>query len=301
VADWFRSLDMLPPFRVQVRVQWKGRIFNALRTVHPKKRVPVWVTLHGGEIVYLPPKGRSRSWGEEPELWQPLDPTDWPHDLPEPVRETGAVAWRSHVDEATDEPLTNDHWWRDITLMRYSPKGEISLQEAEGRVMRAICTGWTINLGGPALTTNASIISRLSETRSQLETEFDHVKGHHVVASRDWRPPFRPTGVDRDDFLVASAWFAALHPPELWHKEKKTGSLSRGQSVLVSRAMDPPLPWVFLGQRYSVTDERVRQIYKQSVERVWRAANGLPVFKHLKPADQMQALRTRNKAHRHRD
>jgi hypothetical protein len=299
MSDWFRSSDMLPPFRIRVRVLWKGRIFEATRTAHPtKKRAdPVWVTFANGEMVILPPKGRARSWGNNPDIWQPIDPTDWDFDLPRPTPEQPDISWHSHGLPAEMARPDVDDWWRDASQIRYSERGQISEREAEGRVMRAICTGWTINVGAPQMSTNAAVIARLSETKSQLAGEFDHDSGQFIDANADWRPPFQPTGQDRDDFLLSMTWFTALNPPELRHKERMTGHLNRSQRVLCGRAMDPPLSWVFLGGREQVSDERIRQVYQQSVERVWRAANGMPVFKHVTPIDQIEALRGRNRAH----
>jgi hypothetical protein len=297
VADlWYSSEAALPPFRAPVRVQWNGRVFIAVRTMHPKKGKPTWATFHNGDAVFLPPKGRSRQWGENPQFWQPENVDTWKHELPSPVRLQNGVSWET-VDTSPRElgrPGLDD-WWRDATHVRYSPQGEISMEEAEARLMRAICTGWTITPGGPRMSINATIISRLSETRSDLTTEYDHDTGQFLDADKDWRPPFRPTGADQDDFLVALSWFAALNPVEFWHKDRRVGALNRAQKVLCSRAMDPPLPWVYLGQRFQVTDERMRQVYKESIEKVWRAANGMPVFRHLTPVDQMAALRGRNR------
>lgn len=316
--DWYRSADMLPPLHKRVRVHWAGRVLSAIRTMHPTKKRLTWVTIRDGELEFLPPKGRARSWGDDPPFWQPEDPATWTDPLPaaiyipEPKRYVPSLVYGA-VEEATaadlaremeadresaraskDEALSKTeraplHWWRDATLIQYSPQGSISLREAEGRVMRAICTSWDISNGAPRLSTNAATIARMSYSRLDLSQD--------GVAHKDWRPPFEHNGRDEDDFLLASSWFNALNPPEFWKSERKLGAYNRAQQILVGRAMDPPLSWTYLGLRYGVTDERVRQIYKETIEKIWRAANGLAVHRHVRLRDYMHELRERNKAY----
>lgn len=289
---WYSVQAMLPPLRVKVRSLWAGRIFETVRTVHPKKKRVVWATYKDGEVEYLPPKGRSRIWGDAPTLWQPVDPSLWQHALPEPVA-LSAPEWppKPIPVETADWTRGDGLWWRDATQLSYSLLGEISRTEAEGRVMRALNTNWRVQVESPRDQTNAELIARLGQERWLPTAESEEPLRH------DWRPPFEPLGADLDDFLRAMAWFAALNPKELWHKRRKHGDYNRAQAVLVYRAMDPPSSWGFIGTKWGVSGERVRQVYQSSLDKIVRAANGQPVFKHVAVRDPLLEVRAANKRH----
>lgn len=293
---WYAAADMLPPLRVLVRVMWIGREFDAVRLMQPKRRRIGWQTIHNGDPVYLPPKGRDRIWGHDPELWRPIDPANWPHALPEP-RTLLHPAWppvsqdvsrETRLAGSAQNPL-DPLWWRDITLVSRSPEGDVSRLEAEGRIMRALNVNWAVRMERPQQNSNAAVIARMSAEKLAVEID------EPILA--DWRPPFEPLGLDYDDFLAAMAWFAALNPPELWHKRRKPGSMNRAQLVLLYRAMDPPSSWRFIGDQWSVSAERARQIFQSSIDKVHRAANGKPVYKHVRVENRMALVREQNKRH----
>lgn len=291
MRPWYPVSPTSPPFRARVNVSWAGREFTATRVHHPKKKRIVWVTLRAdGELEYLPPKGRNKIWGDDPDLWQPMDLNKWEHPLPEPLR-SSAPNWplplaTASIQEGARDPL----WWRDATLVGYHPPGEISRREAEGRVMRALNTNQRIRVERPTSKSCADVIAQMSEARATWEDTED-------IPSADWRPPFEPLGHDFDDFLLAMSWYNALNPPEMWHKNRRFGSRNRAQLVLVYRAMDPPASWGFIGTRWGVSVERVRQVYASALDKLERAANGRPVYKHIRVADPMIKVREGNKRH----
>lgn len=293
---WYATSFMQPPLREKVHVEWNGVQFIALRCVHPKGKKHVWATFRGGELIYLPPKAFSRKWGENPDIWRPLDERLWEYDLPDPIVSMKPVAWRSPKPEPAVESV-DDHWWKDATQVAYSPLGQISAHEAEGRLMRSICTGWAIRKDGPGLPTNANVVSRMAAREGTGDyVEYDPDKRESAV--KDWRPPFEPNGRDFDDYLVASAWFTGLSPVQLRHKSWRVGSLNRNQQILSARAMDPPVSWVFLGEKYGVSDERVRQLYKGAIDKITLIANGKQPFRYIKKLqDPLADLRERNRAY----
>ncbi len=287
---WYSSAEAFPPLRIRVRVQWAGRAFEAVRIVHPKKKQIVWATFKDGEIEYLPPKGRNKIWGDHPELWQPFDPAKWEYPLPTPIPALSRPAWpqplaRASVQEGARDPL----WWRDASRISYSEPGSVSRQEAEGRLMRALNTNWRIRVESPAYKTNADVIARMSATKLLADD------GEPITF--DWRVPFEPLGPDHDDFLTAMSWFNALNPSEMWAKNRKLGAMNRIQMALIYRAMDPPASWDFIGRRWGISGERVRQIYAGALSKIECVANGRPIYKHVRVRDPILAVRERNKRH----
>lgn len=292
---WYRTADMLPPLRAHVRVTWVGRVFEAIRAVHPKKKKYCWATMDDGEIVYLPPKGRSKLWGDNPELWQPADPNRWPYDLPEPV-----VSPKEGITEDSrnprPEPHTNALWWRDATLVTYSEPGRITLEEAEARLMRALNTGWRISKDLPKSPTNADVLNKIAALKWTPDDDEEA-----QVIDKDWRPPFEPTGKDQDDYLTAMAWFVSLNPPELWPKKRRMESFNRSQYALVYRALDPPASWAYMANKWSTTPDRAKRIYENALDNIWRAANKQTVLRHVEVADQIGLLRERNRRAKQKD
>jgi hypothetical protein len=289
MGDWYAVEPTQPPFRTRVTVQWAGRIFAATRIMHPKKRKPAWATFKNGEVEFLPPAGRSRIWGPEPELWQPLDPAAWTHPLPAPIP-LARPAWplpqlTASVSDGARDPL----WWRDATRLTYSPAGEISVSEAEGRLMRALNTDIALRVDKPSFKTNADVLARLSATRFVADDE--------EPVTLDWKVPFEPAGTDLDDFLIAMRWYMALNPVELWPKSRTLGARNRLQKVLLYRAMDPPASWGFIAGRWGVSVERVRQVYASALDKLHKAANGRQVYSHVRTRDPILAVRERNKRH----
>ena len=87
---WYKPslAENTPPLRARVRVCWGGRYFVAWRDTNPKTRARCWaVEIGDGVVDYWPMKRWPRSLEhlpDEPELFQPRDPENWPYPLPAP-------------------------------------------------------------------------------------------------------------------------------------------------------------------------------------------------------------------------
>lgn len=316
---WY-AVEHLPPGRVRVRVVWDGRVFVAARILDERAKRLRWATVdEHGRTIMLPPRGQEQRWGPEPSAWQPVDPATWDLPLPAPLfsgpqewampwsrREVrgrlgsmaaqaaeaesiraGVLAEIGEAEPVSRPPGRPEQWWRDASLVTYSAPGEISHAEAEARVCRAILTdGLRPEMLSASLAgTSAALAEVVAETVTSSDAD-------------DGRPRFEPTPRDLADYLTAMRWFALLNPPELWHPRRRPLELNQSQKLLVWRALDPPLSWRAIGKRISRTAEGARRAWGGALERVWRAANGLPVHDHVKTVDQLAALRARNRAWR---
>ncbi len=186
---------------------------------------------------------------------------------------------------AVDEARASERQWWLGELLSYSPAGEISVREAEGRLARAILTdGIKGKHGGPA---------GMSETSSALSGFV-----HETLLSSDadgMLERFEPTPRDLADYTTAFAWFTALNPPELWHHSRKAWTLSQAQCVLVWRMIMPPLSWRSIAKNAGGSHVGAQQIYGAALAGVTRAANGQAVLQHVKVRDRMAALKERNR------
>lgn len=303
-SPWY-SMDDLPAGRVMVRVQWAARIFAAARD-----RRGGWFTYKSGEIVKLPPRGRKgERWTLEPDRWQPVDPAKWawPRGVaaePLPVMVQPRM-WSSHMSFSATEQAESDglersrsgdviepRWWRDVTQIRYEPRGEVSRKNCEGRVMRALA-----HCGAG----DDRALARLARDPTMADLA-EAVAGWASAVDRGWLEYFQPLPVDDSDFVEAMSWVTALDPVEL-RPRRRSGSyrgvwrFNRAQLVLLYRAVTVPLSWADIGMQFKVSGERARQVYAQSIDACWRVANGAAAYRHLQPVDQVAALRERNRAY----
>lgn len=271
--DWYRTSEGLPPFNIPVYVNWSGRIFIArLGPDLRRKRQIRWLIESDHGLIAFPPRGLAKKLGEHPQVWRPMDPKRWVWMLPEPVPHL-----RPPLSSPIETPPPDDpsgQWWRDEAQVRRGETADVPREEAEARVLRALCTMRTIVASGPRDKTSADVLARISASPLSLLLD-EAVEIHH-----DWRPRFEPSGKDLDDFLVASRWFEALNPPEMGGG-RRPGRFNRAQMALVLRSINPPWSWSRMADKWGVSPERAKQIYQSSVEKVWRAANGLTVHRHL--------------------
>ena len=338
---WYRPslAENTPPLRARCRIVWGGRTFVAWRDTHPKTRRRCWaVEIGDGLVDYWPPKVWPRSMrdlGDEPELFQPRDPANWPYPLPAPERtieprmtstrgsgrfaamtqqsarsaatlaeierETGVsldrlAAERSAHARDRDDP--GARWWRDSATIVYAPPGHITREMAEGRVMRAILTDGLRPWKQDGVLTRAwpQELIEWAEAQKRLAEDPKH----------DLRERFVPSPDDISDNLIAMRWFAALDPPQLRPDGEYTISADfvADQVVLILRALEPPYTWRQIANHELVpasSHTDARRLYRRALERVWRAANGFEVFDHVRVRDELAALKDRNRAYKRRE
>ncbi len=297
--------------RIAAQSQKRAEINEAIERVEEPFRA---------RIAGVADEGHEQRWGPEPDAWRPERPNAWKAPLPPPltacaprmvdVREpdvgaSGPRAGRNRYAamaaqaeqsarsraeiEAELGPIEEaergkDHQWWLTELLTYSSRGEVSVREAEGRLARAILTdGIRGKYGGP---------NGLTETSSALS-----VLVHETLLSTDAdviRERFEPSPRDVGDYEIALGWFAALNPPELWHRQRDAWTLNQAQCVLVWRMMLPPLSWRKIAA-HGGSHAGVRQVYGAALASVHRAANGKPVLRHVTVKDRIGALRERNR------
>jgi hypothetical protein len=183
--------------------------------------------------------------------------------------------------------------WHDPDMVRYEPRGQVSMPMAEARAMRALAwcgagSGWQARakLTGDVLSVAIDLMKLASAEADTSDMD--------AIATR-----FYPQRSDRQDFDVAMGWVTALNPPELWHKRRKAWSLSRMQKVLLWRSLPVPLSFEAIGHEFDWKGhQRAQQVYADGIEKIWRAANGMRVHRQLNPVDQIAALRERKRAAR---
>jgi hypothetical protein len=315
MAPWYPASAM-KRLRTRVRVRWGwGNPFEAmLMKDAPREWVGV-VRVPGvkeNKFVPLPPRTQKtgflrwqttgetmrvsekwldgRSWGPEPEAWQPLGA--WIDPLPDPLPSVevkdevrmvsigkvafDAVAAAAEMErdreearnskEDGDDELVGIPWWRDISRIRYQRRGEITREMAEGRVMRAASwcgAGQHLSMGSSlAMSGFFAEFATLTEVQALAEQE--------LLIDRAVR--FEPLTQDYDDFLTAMAWFTRLNG------SRGTGKLApwkltRNQKVLVWRSLTVPLSFKDIGKRLDVRWTRAQSMYGAAIDRIHEIAN----------------------------
>lgn len=304
-APWYRWADMPPPFTVQTRWQWAGRIFVGIRGFNKKTGLEMLAeVLDDGRRRIVTGRGDTPL----PHLWQPLHPHLWRAPLPDPVvlstdgimattiQRFSAVDAASGIDRGMVSHETHKPSWHDHLKVRYEPKGSVTLAMAEARTMRAMaCCG--AGRGWQPRQTLTSDVLAVSANLMQLATAEIESGDVDAIPAR-----FQPVPADYQDFEIAMGWVAALNPPEFWSKRRRAWSLSKTQRVLLWRSLPAPLSFAAIGDELGWSGhQRAQQVYAEGVEKVWRAANGLRMHKQLEPVDQIAALRERNRASKRRE
>ena len=198
-------------------------------------------------------------------------------------------------------------WWRDITRIRYEAPPQIARQDAEARVLRAVAQSEARAAPNMARDASRALATLVRDMDDKARAALD---GQRVP---DPVPRFDPLPRDHDDFPVAMGWFAKLNPVELRRQGTPLGTLCPEQIVIVLRSLPIPLDFVEIGyelagmgsgirslvgrkgQRKPVSRQAVRERYERAIDMCHRAANGLKVHPQLEPADQIAALRERNR------
>lgn len=329
---WYYMRD-LPGGRVHVRVLWEGREFAAARVVHPRTGRLTWClpTRPGEEPQWLPRRADAGRWAPSPERWQPLDATawTWPNGIaatpapelivPRMYAGDGTRTWASAVEQAqsarTEDELRSSgasagcesaaprkigtRWWHDRARIVYAADGApVSIEDAEGRVCRAVLTDGLRSIEGPQRWQGG--------TGSALE-KYQHevVSSEHADA-----PRFEPERADIDDYEHGPPmrWFAVLAPPPAVRRARAPlWQLDAAQSIILLHAHG--FSWRQAGRQLGVSAQRAQEMYRGgernvgAIEKVWRAANGIDLYPWLPASarDPLAALRERNRAAKRAD
>lgn len=259
-----------PPRHVACIVGWNGRQFRAVRVLDPKSRRVLWATYVDGEARYLPPRRGADRWGDHPDWWRPEHTATYPGVLPAPIEDLARPRLVSEpraevADDVGSDDAKRGAWWLDPGAIAYSPPGEISRHEAEGRIMRAVSisgAGRGLGLrGGEA----GAILAAIAEAADLALGDGDALAA--IV------PRFEAMPADLDDWLTAMAWFSALDPPRLRHKRRDPWSLNRRQRMLVWRSGVQPVSFAEIGHQISRSASAARQTYVDAIDRVHGIAN----------------------------
>lgn len=317
----------LPDGALRVRVWWMAhgtpRQFDAAR-IATKGRWQWWTLSPARKAVQLPPPGREQAaWVSGPLCWQPMDGNwRWPHRAPAPLaphmvpRLVGekvrfdaveaassaelasemhrdrqdARRGRTEIDQSVD---TYRRWWRDPFLIKYQPKGAVTRDMAEGRVMRAMAWAGAYNLMAPVTLVTADVLAAYAADDMAV-----------MVADDSQVVKFEPLQQDHGDFETAMGWVVALNPPERWSADRIAWSLSPQQRVLYWRARNTPLSYQDIAQALARGRERQRSwqaiqaTYERAIDNVWRAANGRSVYGIPAGIDRLEKVRAANREHR---
>lgn len=310
----FYSMADLPAGRVRVRVRWAGRVFVAARMApdsRQRDRRLRWAVMEHGEPVYLPRRKDRDDWPPDPECWQPENAAVWiwpPGPVPTPlpvlvrpqmVAQSGRRRWNAMADQAeraaairaealaglepeapaATHPARATRWWL-TELPSYSPPGDISVREAEGRVMRAILTDGIRQMELPR------------GWASSGNTLQDMIAEH--VGGEDGPEPFDPSPADVSDYLVAMGWFAALATLAQRPRGRRGFTLSHEQGLIVMHAHG--LSWTRISGVIGRSHEHARQAYGATLDRLWHIANGRSIDRHSTTAAARAALKARREA-----
>lgn len=289
----------LPPGRVTVRVYWEARLFEASRVMDSRKRWR-WAlvgTGYAGEqvVTYLPQRGQR--WTDEPDWWQPIDPTAWtwpggvaPAPLadlvqPQMVSASGSRRWSSMADQA-------------------AAAAEIKADvEAEVAIEAAADASWASRSSRPV------IAGRI--TRGEVKTRVGHaILTLRALGDSEWRflsagnrvnwPSYVHDAEDKraqrenpEAQLTQQRWrpsradLTGMDLPLEWFKRLSVGALDEKHRAKLIRAGDLPLTleqrlvwWNAIGAtdrwiaaKMGVHDETARRRITAVYEKLWRYAN----------------------------
>lgn len=289
--DWY-SLNDLPAGTVHVRLRWDCYQVPAVSTVDGKGRRN-WHEVRGRQLVPINPMASSVARDGRAPLanplptpcqppavaWQPLTSHwQWPNNqIPNPlpisvmgsVTSIGGIAFdaasaaeemerdRDEARSSHDKEPAGDggQWWRDVARVVYEPRGNVSREMGEARIMRALILERSIRMDIAPYRTNAAVLASLKLTLADVLAE---------VPSLDWIPLLAPMPEDWRDFEVVMGWLVEVLPSR------------RELFVLRARMLSPPATWSQIGDEIKRTSSRARQIYDETVDGLIGAANREP-------------------------
>jgi hypothetical protein len=300
---WYPPTIDCPGIGVRVIVSWNGRELAAARVADKAGHYAGWVTFADKKFVALPPPREADRWGDEPSAWRPERPDLWKAALPEPLASCAPRMWSSRMTfgavddaesadlaremeadradarassrrEAAEEVAPPKQWWLDPSLITYSPPGAISPHEAEGRLMRAFIAERCEHMARPTGRTFADVLAAMSKT---VPTERADATESLIIRSS-------ATGRDKDDMLIALAWWDALG--------------GREAAVLYHRSLEPPKSWRAIAESIGRSHEATRTLHAAAIIELTRIANGGATNRTRAKAGQLAAVCAANRRHR---
>lgn len=283
--EWY-GVEYLPRGRLRIRI-WPGieAVTDGVPDIHGRVR---WYEVKARKLEPLATP--VRAWQPLTQAWtwpadepDPLPPTvlarleapDAPHGPPpvtpaatpgtrgRQVRDAEAAALASameddreaaHARRRLPPPDTEPQWWRDATLVRYEPRGAVSLRHGEARLMRALVAERAIRVGIAPIKSSAAALVPL-----QLLSEL-----WAAPATEAWVAPVHPLPQDWSDYLTVMGWLLEANPSR------------QALRVLRARSRIPSYNWMQIGDAIDRDWTRARQIYGATVASVVRAANRRP-------------------------
>jgi len=156
----------------------------------------------------------------------------------------------------TASEIGEAQWWRDVTLVKYQPMGEITREMGEARIMRHLVMERSIPVGHRRFRSNAAVVADIKRT-------WEDIYGEHP-RDADWVPPMPLQPEDDKDFLTVLGWFAEVLPSK------------RNMKMLRARTTSPPSPWLLIGDEFGLTGLQARRSYNSIVGRLVDAGNRKP-------------------------
>ena len=293
-SRWY-SLESLPDLNLVVRVWWAvNGVFESFQAEHLFVDGKWdWMRMQGRRLVLLPPSGRNgHGWAKEPACWQPIDAEKFvwpsgkqiplaPHMLPifagsrQQFKATAEAVEREGNAERNrdaDEKSRAIQWWRDVSQVVYEPRGSVTRDMCEARIMRALTLDQMIRMDIAPYRSNAAVLANLKASILDMLDQ---------PPEDDWVPRLDPQPSDHADYLEAMRWLA------------RVGMSHQRWRVMQGRRMSPPLSWVQIAFQIGRTPARARQVYDDMIDRLLLAANAPAMTDR-----QMEALRERNRAYR---
>jgi hypothetical protein len=235
----------VPPYGLVVwaRNGETGRPFKAVRLLHKQWRCPVWARQR--------PSGEPQIMHGAPEWWSGIGGSVEPEG---PTPEPPAFARLAKSRKASPAaPVEGRIWWRDPCNLTYSPPGEVTPLEAEGRLLRALLTWNTISAERPRAAPSNS---------AWIAAQIERVEREAGRRGAFWHARFQPTPRDVSDSEVVLDWVGGL-----WCRD------DRYHAVLRMRAADPPYPWRAIADALECSVATARRVYAKAIESATKQAN----------------------------
>lgn len=291
--NYYAAPDGLP-FNVHVILFWGGREFVGARVRHPKTEAPMWVSISKrGDMTPI-------HIDDGIILWRPQRPDLWKLPLPSPVTPTGdgrmfstttkfqvvdeaeaaelaremesdRLHMRNVSDRMRNDPAEAVQWWRDVSRIKYQPHGEVTVDMAEARVMRALILDRHMRGDMRRIKTNGAVLADLKRSLLDILEE---------APLDDWVPPLTPLAEDHRDYMTVMEWITEYECT--W----------REAAALRRRSQGPPASWRQIGDEIGRSPQGSKNLYHRACVALTATANQ-PL---VKSRERLLSLQERNRA-----